>query len=188
METYVLLPETEYNRRCKPDSPNLDSMIKNTLNEPHKGPEEKANAINNAVSKFLRKKHSLEDSHDGRQIKRRRENRENSFEFPEPRPQRRDPSFEYPEPPARKREASYEYPNPASRKRQASYEYPEPSTRKRESSYEYPTPHKQPEPDRVLRTKIKKNRPMPYPKRKPLRQESIECSPEPQEGGWLSYG
>jgi hypothetical protein len=90
-------------------------------------------------------------------------------------------------PPSRKREGSFEYPEPVARKRGASYEYPEPPTKKREPSYEYPSPQKQSQTDRALRTKIKKKRQMPYPKRKPLRQESIECSPEPQEGGWLSY-
>jgi len=170
METYVLLPETEYNRRCKPDSPSLDSMIASTLNKPHKGPEEKADAINETVNKFLRKKRSLEDSQNGYQIKKKREVRENSFEYPEARPPKKEPSFEYPSPPARKREPSYEYPEPPARKREASFEYPIPESRK------------------APRTKIKKKRSMPYSKVKPLREESIECTPEPQEGGWLSYG
>jgi hypothetical protein len=186
METYVLLPEAEYNRKCKTESPNLDSMIKDALNEHHKGPEEKANAINNAVSRFLRKKHSRDDALDDHPMKKKRENRENSFEYPEPPARKREASYEYPPmPPTRKREASFEYPEQPARKREASFEYPEPLARKRENSYEYPTPQSQP--GRVLRTKARRQRPMPYPKRKPLRQDSIECSPEPQDGGWLSY-
>ena len=166
METYVLLPETEYNRRCKSETTTLDSMIKDTLTKPHMGPEEKADAINETVNKFLRKKRSLEDSRDGQQVKRKREN-----------------SFEYPEPVTKKREPSYEYPEPPIRKRDPSYEYPEPPTTMREPSFEYPTPQK----TRAMLKTTRKRRPKPYPKQKPLRQESIECSPDPQEGGWLSY-
>jgi hypothetical protein len=183
METYVLLHEAEYNRKCKTESPNLDSMIKDALSKHHKGPEEKANAINNAVSRFLRKKHSHDDAHEDQQMKKKREN---SFEYPEPPTRKREASYEYPMPPIRKREASYEYAEQPARKREASFEYPEPLARKRENSYEYPTPQNQP--GRAFRVKARKQRPMPYPKRKPLRQESIECSPEPQDGGWLSYG
>jgi hypothetical protein len=191
MDTYYLVPESEYLRRCRNEAPDLDKMIKETLTRPFPGPEDKADAINDAVDRFRNSKRQREDSLDRNGNKKLRLNpvsRKRSHS-PDDQPSKR----ARPDQALRKRSHSPDErnepnkqltPRPDKRIRPSLFPL---RRRKRSLSLDKTDPkgkrpRKQPIYER--RKRSLENKVVTNPKR--LKAGSVECSPEPQNGGWLS--